>query len=472
MVFKPLYRNLVPVSLALMGAVFSVPAHAENYALIMTIGNYSHPNASLPGIDLDAESARKIALSMGVGSQNIFDYKDAQLSREGIRGVFSSLKSRIKTGDNVFVYYSGHGSQRTAGGASKCSEGMVTHDMVSFDDSEIEEVLGNLAAKAGQVVMLNDSCFSGGQATKSTRTLDADSERKAKSWKASTAPASGYQCGNAINAKMTRNLVPTAAKAGANFLYIAAANDNEVAFATPQGSSATVAWASCLDSRADADQSGMLTGRELQRCAQDWIRGRNFNQTITLVGNADLPLSFTSGATGSGSMSSADSTTNANALAALENLRNQASPNIRVELRNGRPNMQIGRDYLDLSVTTNQSGYLYLLHVGSDGKSFDLLFPNSRDNNNFVKAGTTVLPRPSWGIQAGGPPGTSYVMAILSETPREFGRGMAEITNTPFRSIGASAGAVRNLVVVGMGQGANAPGRIGSSKIVAINEFN
>lgn len=468
-----LKRCIAPLGLAAMGILAAGPLHAENYALLMTIGNYSNPNASLPGIDLDARMARRIAQSMGVQEQNILEYSDGQLSQQKLQATLATLTTRIAQGDNIFIYYSGHGSQRTARGAGKCSEGMVTHDMSTFDDNDLEDTLKQLAAKAGQVVMLNDSCFSGGQATKS-RGNDIDADRKAKTWK-DVANIANYQCGSAINAKMTRNLVPTAARAGANFLYIAAAADNEVAFATSRGSSATVAWASCLDARSDADRSGMLTGRELQRCAQEWIRNNNFNQTITLVGNAELPLSFVhaampaqGGAGGAGAAAEGA----ANALAALENLRQQASPNMHVQLRSAKPSLKIGRDYLDLSVTTNQAGYLYLLHVGSDGKSFDLLFPNSRDTNNHVQAGTTLLPRPSWGIQAAGPAGTSYVMAILSETPREFGAGMAEIASTPFRSAAASTRAVRNLAVVGMGQGASAPGRMGASAVLPIIEVN
>lgn len=465
-------RCIAPLGLAALGILTTTPLHAENYALLMTIGNYSNPNASLPGIDLDARMARQIAQSMGVQEQNILDYRDSQLSQHGLQATLATLTSRIAQGDNIFIYYSGHGSQRSARGAGKCSEGMVTHDMSTFDDDNLEATLKQLAAKAGQVVMLNDSCFSGGQATKS-RSSDIGSDRKAKTWK-DVANAENYQCGSAINAKLTRNLVPTAARAGANFLYIAAAADNEVAFATSRGSSATVAWASCLDARSDADSSGMLTGRELQRCAQEWIRNNNFNQTITLVGNAELPLSFVHAATPTQQGSGAGAATEgaANALAALENLRQQASPNMRVQLRSAKPSLKIGRDYLDLSVTTNQAGYLYLLHVGSDGKSFDLLFPNGRDTNNHVQAGTTLLPRPSWGIQAAGPAGTSYVMAILSETPREFGAGMTEIASTPFRSAAASTRAVRNLAVVGMGQGASAPGRMGASAVLPIIEVN
>ncbi|SFB83302.1 DUF4384 domain-containing protein [Massilia yuzhufengensis] len=452
------WRKLIASSLLLASsALFAPVAGAENFALIMTIGSYSNPAAALPGIDLDAASARRIAASMGVDDRNILEYKDAQLTREGMRAGFARLTSRISAGDNVFIYYSGHGTQRSGG--AKCLEGMVAHDMASFDDADIEVSLADLASKAGQVVMLNDSCFSGGQATKTVRATPGS---RGKAWK-SEGSGSGYECGQAINAKFTRNLVPTAARRGANLLYIAAAGDNEVAFASSGGSAATVAWVSCLRSGADADRSGMLTGRELQQCAQDYVRSNGYQQTITLVGNADLPLSFGEGhATGA----------NVDALATLDNLRRQASPASSVELHAPNPRMTIGKDYLDLRVTTGQAGYLYLLHVGSDGKTFDLLYPNARDSDNYVRAGTMSLPRAGWGIQAMGPPGTSHVLAILSDKPRQFDKGMTGSAGTPFKSSNATGAATRNLGVVGMGQGSESPGRMGASQVLAVHEVH
>lgn len=446
------HARALAVAAVVAGA--ALPVHAESYAMIMTIGNYSNPAAALPGIDLDANLARKIAASMGVKDANLVQYKDGQLSLDGVRKAYAEMTARIADGDNVFIYYSGHGTQRRAGDGGKCSEGMVTHDMSAFVDTEMEEVMARLTRKAGQVVMLNDSCFSGGQATRSL------SGKVAKAWKGS-ASDSDYQCGHAVNAKLVRNLAPTAAKQGANLLYIAAANDNEVAFASDSGSSATVAWANCLHAGADTDHSGMLTGRELQRCAQQALTG-SFNQTITLVGNADLPLSF------AGAASNAPT----DPLATLINLQQQGSPAIQVALSSPMPSMKIGKDYLALSVTTNRDGYLYLLNVGSDGKSIDLLFPNARDSNNFVRAGTVALPRPNWGIQAMGPMGSSHILAIVSETPRQFDLGMSAISNTPFRAAEATVGASRNLGVVAAGQGSSAPGRMGASAIVTIREMN
>jgi hypothetical protein len=430
-------------------------AHAANYGLIMTIGEYSDPRASLPGIDTDAELAAKIAKSMGIPEENLIKVSNSQLNIEGIRGTLDQMDQIIGRGDNLFIYYSGHGGQHTVGTNGACSEGMITFDMKTFDDSAIEKSLTRLSNKAGQVVMMNDSCFSGGQASKSPSMRSLD--RVPKNWTISGEPA--YQCGNAINMKLTRNLVPVATRLGANFLYIAAATEREVAFATRNGSSATVAWTNCLQNTTDRDTSGALTGRELQTCAQSWINRNRFNQTITLIGNDNLPLVFLERESATPSP-----------LQALETLRQLSSPAIKVGVVSSSDKLRIRKDFLDLTVNSNTAGYLYLFHVGSDQKTFELLFPNSRDTNNLIQAGELRLPRPSWGIQAGGPVGENHLMAIVSETPRDFGSFMQLIGESPFRSAVANNSTTRNLTVVGAGQNTSEPGRFGASVPIKIKE--
>lgn len=434
---------------------FSGVAQAANYGLIMTIGDYSDPRASLPGIETDAKLAARIAKSMGISDEKLTRVSNRQLSIEGVQRQLNELEQKIGRGDNVFIYYSGHGGQHNSGGKGECSEGMITYDMKTFDDATIEQSLSKLANKAGQVVMMNDSCFSGGQASKGPGTRGVD--RVPKNW--AVKGNDSYECGNAVNMKQTRNLVPVAAGMGSNFLYIAAATEREVAFATRNGSSATVAWASCLEGKADQDGNGALTGRELQQCSQQWINRNRFNQTITLVGNTDLPLVFLEA-----------SGTTATPVQALVSLQQLSSPAIKVGLKSGSDTLRIRKDFLDLTINTDSSGYLYLFHVGSDQKTFDLLFPNDRDNSNFISAGELRLPRASWAIQAGGPVGENYLMAVVSETPRDFSGFMQLLNGSPFRSAVSSSSTTRNLTVVGAGQNTPAPGRFGVSQMIKIRE--
>ena len=487
---KFIYYFLVPFFLSFG---FCNQAFSANHALILTIGAYSDPNANLPGIDLDAQNAALIAKTMGVPEANIQFLKDSSLTLAGFQKAFSDLGQKVKTGDNVFVYYSGHGTQIQAA-AGQCAEGMVTFDMKTFSDTEIQRYLTELSQKAARVIMMNDSCFSGGQAqSKNTRALNGKTIA-AKAFKLSQAP-SGYVCGEAINMKMTRSVAPRAKTAGANFLYIAASQDKEVSYASPIGSFGTLGWRKCLTGSTDADRSGSLSGEEIKACTQRYITQASVNQNIALVGNKDLPLVFVAEtptiaetAPNQDNMPAPDMTaapptpeeldTNAPipnpqgsyaGANTLNDIRNAASPSVIVQLKPTSDNLKIGKDILNFSVTTNKDGHLTILQVGSDGQTFMQLFPNEKDNNAFVKAGVTVLPRPNWQIKAGGPAGTSYLLAILSDSPRDFTKGMKALG--PFKT-SAGKKAAKNLIIEATETSTEAPPKpYGASEVVSIKEF-
>jgi len=487
---KFIYRFLVPLFIFFM---FCSQAMSANHALIMTIGTYSNPNANLPGIDLDAQNAALIAKTMGVPEANIQYLKDNSLTLAGFQKAFSDLGQKVKTGDNVFVYYSGHGTQMDAGGG-QCSEGMVTYDMKAFRDADIQKNLNELSQKAGRVVMMNDSCFSGGQAqSKSTRSISGKSI-VSKAFKLSQAP-SGYVCGEAINMKMTRSVAPRAKAAGANFLYIAASQDNEVANASNSGSFGTLGWRKCLTGSTDADRSGFLSGEEIKACTQRYITDSGVNQHVALVGNKDLPLVFVAESQTIAETAPNPDTTPAPDMTAtpptsqelnsnapipnpegnyagantLNDIRNAASPSIIVQLKLTSDKLKIGKDILNFSVTTNKDGHLTIMQVGSDGQTFMRLFPNDKDKDDFVKAGVTVLPRPNWQIKAGGPAGTSYLLAILSDSPRDFSKGMKALG--PFKT-SAGKRAAKNLIIEATETATEAPPKpYGASDVVSVQEF-
>jgi hypothetical protein len=59
--------------------------------------------------------------------------------------------------------------------------------------------------------------------------------------------------------------------------------------------------------------------------------------------------------------------------------------------------------------------------AGSDGETFDILFPNQIDSANKIGAGETLrLPRSSWRLTAGGPVGKNTILAVVSDGPRDF----------------------------------------------------
>lgn len=96
--------------------------------------------------------------------------------------------------------------------------------------------------------------------------------------------------------------------------------------------------------------------------------------------------------------------------------------------RNGRFKLQvaspkqltIGKDPFNFTVKSNLEGYLYVMMLGSDEKSFYLLFPNKLDQSNKIKANTDYkFPRPGWSVKAGGPAGTNQLLFVVSPSARD-----------------------------------------------------
>lgn len=109
------------------------------------------------------------------------------------------------------------------------------------------------------------------------------------------------------------------------------------------------------------------------------------------------------------------------AIAALNDIHNSRDDRRLLSISAEKTQLKIGRDKVDFTITTREGGYLYLLMVGSDGKTFDLLFPNQIDGNNLLEPGASMrLPRASWAMSAEGPPGKNTLLAIVSDAPRNF----------------------------------------------------
>ena len=110
----------------------------------------------------------------------------------------------------------------------------------------------------------------------------------------------------------------------------------------------------------------------------------------------------------------------------------QRDPTRTVSVTSDPSTVKIGRDKLHFHVNSAQSGYLYILMVGTDRSHFTLLFPNEIDKNNRVTGGKELgLPRSGWSMTAGGPAGTNRFVAIVSENPRDF-LAAGWVTGDPF----------------------------------------
>lgn len=428
--------------LLLWAALLALPAAAESHALIMTISAYQGGVPPLHGVAHDGESARSIARSMGVKDANMRHYRDGELTLAGMQRAFDELQERVADGDQVFIYFSGHGGRqlvRVPG--ERCAESLITVEGMGFIDVELESRLKRLAAKAQKLVVLLDACHSGGATQRSIRGKKPEFAAK---FFARSGPD---ECERPINV-LTRSLGAASRSAGSgagNYVYIAAARDNEVSLDMPaKGGVATQAWRDCINGAAsDRDGSGGLSAAEIQACAQDKINAQLqgikgfLPHHVTVAGNPNAVLSFPE----------RNVPVKTSAYNALLDIYNSRDDRRSVSLQSAKSAFRIGKDDVDFSLTSSHAGYAYLLMVGSDGKSFDMLFPNQLDSANAVEAGQTLrLPRPNWQIKAGGPAGRNHLLAIVADSPREFASiGMQPAG--PFSMLAASADASRNLQV-------------------------
>lgn len=110
-------------------------------------------------------------------------------------------------------------------------------------------------------------------------------------------------------------------------------------------------------------------------------------------------------------------------LATLADIAAQADPRRMPEVSGQAGALRIGRDFLELTVMPQRDGFLYLVLLGSDTRSFYLLFPNALDMSNRVRAGQPVrLPREDWRIRAAGPAGINHLLVVVADTPRSLER--------------------------------------------------
>lgn len=479
--------------LLLCGLVASGAASAEIQALLIFNGDYQGGIPKLEGVRHDVPTARSIAHLMGVKDENMQLYKE--LTLEEMRNAFDELDRRITPGDKVFIYYSGHGGrQYVREPVERCGESLVSVNGGFFNDGELEDRLQKLSGRAQKVIVMLDSCHSGGVTTRGMR----KARYTPKYWNKGGQDAC-YEPTNIVTRsinKATRSI----GSGGKNYVYIAAAKNDEVSLDSEKGGFATLAWAECMSGEAmDTDGSGGLTAEEIRVCAQQKIDAETKDlegvlpQHISIVGNSDLVMTLVS------RKSDAPQET-AQALVQLpvqepviqaevvqipvpsvsippapilplpvvsippapreRPVTQSGAPATLLDIYNGRDDkrvvtiapdkneLKIGSDKFSFSIRSSHSGYLYLMMAGSDGKTFDLLFPNKLDGNNSIQAGQAMqFPRANWEIIAQGPAGTDHILAIVADAPRDLAR-LPMVNAGPFSMVNATSDGKRGIQLV------------------------
>ncbi len=413
----------------------TLPAERQTrHALIIGIGQYADPEVPLlKGIVHDVASARRMAAAMAIPESRITVLRDGDATGARIRSEIAALGARVQDGDRVFIYYSGHGTRwfdpRLK--ADGCTEGLLASDGQVLSNIELGVRLAPLARRADKLLVFYDACFSGGLAEAPLRTRSLRSGQTTLTPKFTSA-AVPELCGDASNFR-TRSLPGALQRAqalapsvGQNVVQIAASRPDEVSFDSPLvGGFATAAWRDCLLGQArDEDGSGAITVDEVTRCAQAKVNAALAGQPgvggqqLMVVGNNQFVPAWMGAGVAPTPASAVQRVAPADILSELHGQRD-GSRGVLATLR--KPQLKIGSDVLELDITPQRDGHLYVALAGSDGQSLYLLYPNQLASDNRVRAGQRVaLPGPGWDIVAGGPPGPETLLVMVTDAPRDL----------------------------------------------------
>ena len=147
-----------------------------NYAIVIGINNYLH-HPDLKTAVNDAEAVvRLLDEKYFFNHENMFLIKDRDATKDHIMRVFRDLVAeKVKKGDNVFVYYAGHGwfddilksgywvtTEATKSPATFLENNTIYKFIAALDERGVQHVL-----------LVSDSCFSG-SFTKDHRAIETD----------------------------------------------------------------------------------------------------------------------------------------------------------------------------------------------------------------------------------------------------------------------------------------------------------
>ena len=466
-------------SMALVIAGFVAPlalaqsdsaARVNRHAVIIGVGTYTDARiSSLAGVVHDVANAKRIAEDMGIPISNTRVLRDHDATYANIRQAFRDLAGRMREGDRVFIYYSGHGTRFvTPDNPNICREALIPTDVDLKARAGLltqEDVASDLApvyAKADKVFIFFDACHSGGvQASGRTRSVNTanDDDDLVPKFSAIDTPA---HCRIPSNVR-TRSVNEAAQMRGApanNVVQLSSSRPDEISLDSPTtGGLATSAWEYCSRNAEDTDNSGALSISEIAACVQSRLNERLAKQSkytgqhLVVAGNKDFAprqtnpviansandvaspiavITTASVAAASHVPPMASAAFNGTKRFPLESVIAQSDARHIVSVKHPTAPLTIGRDYFNLQVKSSRGGFVHLILQSSDGISTYVLFPNALDQNNRIRANEWLaLPRPKWRLQSQGPAGLNRLLVLVTDAPRDLTR-LSALPSGPF----------------------------------------
>ncbi len=420
------------------GLAIGVPTEAPaprsaGYALILNMLTYPATIPALPGLSRDLEHARTIARGFGVAEANMKEVAGASVNAATLLDELEALSRRSVGDEEILIHFSGYGTSACNGVTREPA--LLMADGSTLLESVFDEQLSELAGKVRRVIAFVDV---GRGLPEPTSPGIADGVLVGKYQPAySDCAATGMARGLALGKDPL---------VSGNLVKLNGVMPGEPAFdSADSGGLASHAWAQCMAGGAqDSDASSGISVHELQACAASGQRdlvaslgnsSRRQEQAeprpeaefaATLQGNAEMVIAEAAPERIDPLRSGPDP------LEALQDIHANRDARRQVTLQPSQPKYRIGKDYVQFDIHSSHAGHVYLLMLGSDGQTFDLLFPNRKDADNRIEAEETLqLPRTSWRLKPGGPAGVNHVLALVTDMPRDFS-GLALRSAGPF----------------------------------------
>ena len=476
--------------------VFAVE-NSNRSALIIGIGHYNGPAADLKGVPADIVMAKEIARAMDIPDRNITVMRDQEATKKNVLEVIRSFSNKAADGGRVFIYFSGHGSRYYNPFIDNCVEGLLTYDYEVISNAELAQVTKNLNNSADKSILMVDTCHSGGVLSNAKTRSASNSSYVAKFASKDKSGAEvctpiNYKTRSLFDETKALGAIEE------NVVFISSARPDEVSWDQEGlGGVATQALKKCLlGSAKDLNNSGAVSLEEVRQCAQaimdkempgpiqiaSHVTIRGNRNLIPIVNNQPLQRDEVSSTPPVQSIKPVvevnkvtppiestkpikpvenkptkplqtltedqtqkppskpplglpDVNIQVASLATLQDIEAQRNPQRILNVKLAKKSLKIDKDYLDLQIKSNNDGYLYLVLLGSDKKSFYVLYPNKLETNNFIKAGQTIsLPGQSWQIKAAGPAGIDHILVMVSDSPRDLKslEALGADPNSPF----------------------------------------
>ncbi len=377
-------RNLK--ALMLMCMLLPISIRAEDKALLIGIGDYEAASY-LPGIHKDVSMMETVVQKLGY--QNVEVLLNHQVTYQRLIKALKSLPRGITANDRVLIYFSGHGTQvpdDNADESDKLDEVLVAHDAQFTQtrenplknvlrDDEFGELLAAIPSR--NIYVFIDACNSG----TSTKSLDfGATQNVAKVWK-----YPGLSDNSGINKGSFRVEPVKASTNNANYVLLSAAQDDEYAQASPDGSYFTLGIYNAIMNLSDND---VITMRDLEEKTSDYIRRKLSDSPEqihrpNLLGepqlwNQNMKQRFTG-----------EVETLWDILERLVADKISQGSSQSLKIRTNRKEYRVG-DLLTIECRVNMDGYINVLNVGRNDQEATVLYPNKYHQDNRVQTGTTI----------------------------------------------------------------------------------